>query len=136
MANGVSNGLSAFVARGAEDYSELCEVEKAMVSRDLRGSTLDQEISKNTIRAGVTDGIATILGGAIPIAPYLLAPPLPAMLMAIGLVVGITFVFGLYLGRISRKSLLLSAARMAVFALVVAVVVYLVQLILVSEGKV
>jgi len=132
IANGISNTLSAFSAAGSEQYRQLRSVEKAMVSRQLKESILDQRIGRRTMLAGAVDGVATMIGGALPTIPYVFLPRLQAMGLSIGLVVLTAAVAGVYLGRLSRRNLLLSALKMAIFAVVVAAVVYLVQLLIVE----
>lgn len=127
LANGISNLLSAFSAAGAESYEELRELEKAMVSKELKGGSLDRKIGKQPTLAASVDGIATILGGAIPIFPYLFMPADRAIYLSVGLVIGVIFIIGMYLGKLSRRNILFSAVKMAFFALTVAVVVYLIQ---------
>ena len=131
LANGISNLLSAFSAEGAEQYQELRRIEEAMVSREMKGSELDRRISRRTLASGIVDGAATIVGGGIPILPYLFLPPFEAMLVAIGVVVTIISLVGIYLGKLSRRNIVLSALKMATFGLVVAATVYLLQSLIV-----
>jgi predicted membrane protein (TIGR00267 family) len=127
LANGISNMLSAISATRAEQYKELRDVEKAMVGKELKDSEPDRRIGKQTIIAGGVDGLATMIGGGIPIIPYLFLTGLQAILISTGLVVLAVFLIGIYLGKLSRKNILLSALKMTFFAVVVAAVVYLIQ---------
>ncbi len=111
LANGISNLLSALTAASTERYIELREIERAMVTKDLRGSTADRQVSRQAWKDGLADGFSTIVGGSIPIIPYLFFSPETAMIIAVVSVVVVTFGLGLYLGRISRRNLLLSASR-------------------------
>ena len=132
IANGISNTLSAISAVGAKQYKELRDVEKAMVGKELKGSELDKKIGRQTIFAGGADGLATIIGGAVPIAPYIFLSGLQAMSVSIGLVVITVFLIGMYIGKLSKRNVLLSALKMAVFGIVVAAVVYFIQSVIVS----
>lgn len=131
LANGISNLLSAYSAEGAEEYKELRTVEQAMVSKDMKGSRPDRQIAGRVFKMGALDGSATLIGGAIPILPYLLLPTFDAMLMAIGVVVTMVGVIGIYLGKLSRTNILLSGLKMAALCIVVAGLVYLVQSLIV-----
>ena len=131
LANGISNVLSAFSAAGAEDYTELRQVEKAMVDKELKGGMLDRQISKQTTLKASVDGVATIIGGAIPILPYLFMVPDKAVFVSVGLVIFVIFIIGMYLGKLSRRNILFSALKMSFFAASVAAVVYLIQSIIV-----
>lgn len=127
LANGISNVLSAFSSSEAEQYSEMRSIEDAMVSRELKGSDIERKIRRHTIIASLTDGAASVIGGAIPILPYLFLKQPQSMYTAIGLVVAMIFFIGIYLGKISRRNILLSALKMAAFGVVIAVAVYFIQ---------
>ena len=131
LANGISNAVSAYSAESAIRYGELRETEKAMVSGELRGAQLDRRLSQGIVASGAADGLATVIGGAVPILPYIFLPPGQAMFVAIGLVVAVTGVIGVYLGRVSRRSIVFSAIKMAGLGIVVAVVAYVVQAVIV-----
>jgi predicted membrane protein (TIGR00267 family) len=49
------------------------------------------------------------------------------MFLATGLVVAMVFLIGIYLGKVSRRNLILSGMKMAAFGIVVAVAVYFIQ---------
>jgi predicted membrane protein (TIGR00267 family) len=127
IANGIANSLSASSAAQAESHGQLREVEKAMVSKDLTGTVLDKKIGRQTMIAGMVDGLATIVGGAIPILPWLFLSGIQALFTSIGLVVLSVIVIGVYLGKVSRRNLIISGLKMAVYSISVAVAVYFVQ---------
>jgi predicted membrane protein (TIGR00267 family) len=127
LANGISNVLSAFSANEAEQYSEMRSIEEAMVAKELKGSDIERRIRRETLITSLTDGIATIIGGTIPILPYLFLEPPHSMYLAAGLVIMMIFFIGIYLGKVSRRNILLSALKMAAFAVVIAVAVYFIQ---------
>ena len=133
LANGISNIVSAFSAERADHYAELRKVEGAMVDKDLKESALESRMHKQTLVAGIIDGLATILGGALPILPYLFIPPNQAMVVSILLVLLALAVIGIYLGKLSRRNILFSALKMAAFGIVAAAAVYLVQSAIVPQ---
>lgn len=133
LANGISNLLSAYSAEGVEQYSELRRIEQAMVSRDMKGWTPERQVSRKTITIGALDGSATIIGGGIPILPYLFLPTFDAMLVAIGTVVATVGVVGIYLGKLPKSNILLSGLKMAALCIAVAGLVYLVQSLIVPS---
>jgi predicted membrane protein (TIGR00267 family) len=98
-----------------------------MVDKELKGGILDRKITKKMTMAASVDGIATILGGAIPILPYLFMSSDRAIFVSVGLVIGVIFIIGMYLGKLSKKNILFSALKMSFFAAAVAGVVYLIQ---------
>jgi predicted membrane protein (TIGR00267 family) len=127
LANGISNALSAYSASEAEQYSEMRSIEDAMVARELKGSAIERKIRRDNLLASVADGMATLIGGAFPILPQLFLKPPQSMFLAAGLVILIIFLIGIYLGKVSRRNILLSALKMAFFGIVIAGVVYLIQ---------
>lgn len=69
-------------------------------------------------------GLGPIIGLLLPITPYLLVGPILSMLSATGvsvvLGVGILFVFGAYMGSISKQRWYLAGMRMGVAGIFVA----------------
>jgi predicted membrane protein (TIGR00267 family) len=127
LANSISNALSAYSSAEAEHYSEMRSIEDAMVSRELKGSSIERKMRRDTLIASASDGLATVVGGAIPILPYLFIKPPHATFLAAGLVVLMIFLIGIYLGKVSKRNIMFSAVKMAFFAIVIAVVVYFIQ---------
>ena len=127
IANGIANILSASSAAQAVYHGELREVEKAMVYGDLTGTTIDKKIGRQAMFAGMADGLATVIGGAVPILPLLFLTGNAALFSSIGLVVLSVVFIGVYLGKVSKRNLILSGLKMAVYSISVAVVVYFVQ---------
>jgi predicted membrane protein (TIGR00267 family) len=123
IANGIANLLSASSAAKAEYHGELREVEKAMVDKDLAGTVIDRKIGRQSMFAGIADGLATIVGGAVPILPMLFLSGNQALFTSIGLVVLSVIIIGIYLGKISRRNIVISALKM--------VAVYFIQEIIV-----
>jgi len=133
LANGISNFLSAYSAEGVQQYKELRIIEEAMVSKDMKGSEAESQVPRRTLIIGAIDGAATVVGGGIPILPYLFLPAFDAMVTAVGVVVVAISIIGVYLGKLSRRNIMLSALKMAVFCIAVAGVVYLIQSLIVPS---
>lgn len=131
IANGIANVLSASSATRAESHRELRDVEKAMVSKDLTGTIADKNIEKQSFIAGIADGIATIFGGAVPIIPLTFMNNAQAIWTSIGLVVISVIIIGVYLGKVAKRNLYLSALKMAIYTVSVAAAVYFIQGIIV-----
>ncbi|MFW6102524.1 MAG: VIT1/CCC1 transporter family protein [Chloroflexota bacterium] len=135
LANGIPNLLSAYSAEGVERYKELRRIEEAMVSKDMKVSEPERQVSKKAPKIGAVDGSATIIGGGIPILPYLFLPTFDAMPVAIGVVIAAVSVIGIYLGKLSKRNILLSASKMGVLCIAVAGVVYLIQSLIVPSQQ-
>lgn len=131
IANGIANILSASSAAKAVYHGELREIEKAMVHGELTGTMIDKRIGRQTMFAGMADGLATVIGGAVPILPLLFLSGNQALFTSIGLVVLSVMAIGVYLGKLSRRNLIISGLKMAVYGISVAVAVYFIQEIIV-----
>jgi predicted membrane protein (TIGR00267 family) len=131
LANGISNVLSAISASEAEQHKHLRDVERAMVDKELKGSEADRMVSRQSKAAGVVDGMATIIGGAIPVIPLLFLRGTQAIITSAALVIFLVFIIGIYLGKISKRNILFSAIKMAASAVMVALAVYFIQIVIV-----
>ncbi|MFH1821680.1 MAG: VIT1/CCC1 transporter family protein [Methanobacteriota archaeon] len=132
MANSISNALSAFSSERVFQFSELRKTERSMVRKSLKGSVPEHKKRRATAKASLADGSATIVGGLIPILPYLLVPIATAMFISTGLVIATIFVIGMYIGKLSKENILFSALKMAVFGIAVVIIAYLVQAAIVT----
>lgn len=131
VANSISNILGAFSASRARHDAQLREFERAMVWKDLKGSLLERRIPKEAFKSGMIDGIATLLGGVVPVTPYFLAAYVPPLLTSIGMVLFLIFLTGLYIGKLSRENILFSGLKMILFGAGAAGIVYLMQLFII-----
>jgi predicted membrane protein (TIGR00267 family) len=133
VANAMANFLSALSAERADQYIEMREAEKAMVHKDLKGTIIERNIHKETVRAGFLDGLGTFAGGLIPVLPFLIAPASKPLFISIGSVVVALFAVSVFIGKLSKENVLISASKMAFFAIVIATVVYFIQLVIVPS---
>ncbi len=128
VANGISNILGAYTASRADRYREMGEIERAMGHRSLRHSVLADKINSETTKRGIIDGIATILGGMMPVTPYIIGiNPSTALFVSAGITLSLMFALGLYMGKVSKESLILSGTKLLVLGAVTAGFVYLLQ---------
>ena len=128
VANGVANILGTYTASRAERYKEMGKLETAMGHKSLRHSVLADKINSETTKRGVVDGFATALGGLIPVTPYILGiDPHIALFVSAGVTLSLMFALGMYMGKISKESLILSGTKLLVLGAVTAGFVYLLQ---------
>lgn len=126
LANGFSNVLGAFSAEYAIRYREFRELERHMLKK-LGGTHLDERTKKDIRKSGFLDGGATILGGIVPIIPFLLLAPAQALLVSISAVVILMALLGILVGKISKESIIFSMGKMVIFTLATAAVILLIQ---------
>ncbi len=133
VANGLSNILGAFTAEKSEAERKLAEIQKAMVVYpELRKTALYKDMLKSTILSGISDGAATIAGSIIPIIPFIIAlfiglSKSDALIWAIILTILLLFSIGGYIGKISKKNLILSGIKMAAAGIATALICTLIE---------
>ena len=127
IANGVSNILGAFSSEEYKSYTELSKIEEAMVTVDLDDTLLEKRAKKRTIRAGLLDGVATVMGGCVPVIPYIFANNFFTLVISISLVLMILFVLGMLIGKMSERQILISGLKLVIFGTITAVFVYMIQ---------
>ena len=132
IANGVSNMLGAFSSEEYKSYIKISEIEKAMVTVDLDETIVMQNVRKRTIKAGLLDGVATMVGGCVPVIPYIFANNFVTLLLSISLVMMILFVLGMVIGKMSERQLLISGLKLVIFGAITAIVVYTIQSALIA----
>ena len=115
LAMGISGGVGAYMAEIAERQQELRELE-AHMHHSLKGSRMDRAIPLTAFWVALVDGMSPALAAAIPIAPFLLVGATitfrVAMIASIILNLAVLFVLGLFLGRVSKGSMLLHGVLM------------------------
>lgn len=126
VANGFSNILGAFSAEYAIRYRSFRELERHML-KDLEGTQLDEKTKKDIQKSGFVDGGSTMLGGVVPILPFLFLAPAQALLVSIAAVVILMLMLGIVIGRISKENLVWSAAKMVIFTAATAAVLLVIQ---------
>lgn len=125
---GTSGVWSVWEIERAEQEADLQRIERAMLT-DLE----DTEVARRRQGArrvhAVMSGIGPLLGVVIPMLAFLLEAAfltlLQSTLLAIGLGVGLLFLFGAYMGNVSGHRWWVSGIRMGLAGLVVAAVNWL-----------
>lgn len=121
---GTSGVWSVWEIERAEKKAEILKIEKAMLT-DLD----DTNIQKNKTGArkinAIMSGIGPLIGVLIPIIPFFLVDPSyitpqTATIASIGIAITILFIFGAYMGKISKQKWYISGIRMGLAGLIVA----------------
>lgn len=136
VANGLSNILGAFMGEKAAHYKRFKKVEKAMLKDEaLRGTKVDKRLQDKIISSGVADGLATIGGALVPVAPFVLIYVLPifpqvALYLSISFSLLLFFILGAYVGKISKENMIFSGLKMTAFAGATAVIATVIRILL------
>ncbi|PSQ23928.1 hypothetical protein BRD01_05425 [Halobacteriales archaeon QS_8_65_32] len=112
----------------AEMRAERIEIERAMLT-DLKDTQVEREkLGARKLNAFMS-GLGPFIGLVLPLIPFVfeeLLTLLGAVLVSIAVAVGVLFVFGAYMGSISRQRWYVAGARMGLAGLVVAGLNYVV----------
>lgn len=130
-------GLGAAVGLGTSGIWSVWEIERAerRIERQELESHMLESLSDTHIESeqsatrrinAVLSGLGPIVGVVVPMSAYLLEgwllTMIQATLLAIGLGVGLLFVFGAFLGNLSKQRWYVAGMRMAVAGIVVAAI--------------
>jgi predicted membrane protein (TIGR00267 family) len=124
MATSISMGISglwgAYLTESAERQRSLDDLEEYTLS-DLSDTRIGRASRVAVIVVAVVDGLAPLLASSLVLAPFLLTGAWGDVLYsyALALVSAMASLFGLgaYLGRISKKNVIVSGSRMIVAGL-------------------
>ena len=121
---GTSGVWSVWEIERAEKQADLLRIEEAMLT-DLGETELKERQRSARVVNAVASGIGPIIGILLPLGPFLahdvLFTLLEATIVAVGIGVTVLFVFGAYLGSISKQNWIVAGIRMGLAGLVVAV---------------
>jgi len=107
----------------AEMRAELIEVERAMLT-GLEDTQVEREKTGARKLNAFMSGLGPLIGLVLPLIPFLFEDVLTllgSVLAAVAVAVGVLFVFGAYMGSISKQRWYVAGARMGVAGIVVAV---------------
>jgi predicted membrane protein (TIGR00267 family) len=122
MANAISNLLGALTAEKAGVMLELRRYERAMVGSKvkLKDTHIYDKRKKEIWKAGTYDGLTTFVGSVVPVIPFAVLGLSDAVMASIAITVGLLFLLGVYLGKLSKDNIVFAGVKMAIFGLVTA----------------
>lgn len=122
---GTSAVWSVWEIERAETEAELRRIERAMLT-DLEDTRIQREQRGARVVHATASGLGPLIGVLVPLTPFLFEETVfsvaEAGLVGVGLGVGVLAVFGAYMASISGQRWYVSAIRMALAGLVVAVI--------------
>jgi len=122
---GTSAVWSVWEIERAETEAELRRIERAMLT-DLDETQVQREQQGARLVHATASGLGPLIGVLIPLVPFLFEGTVlsiaEAGVVGVGLGIGILAVFGAYMASISGQRWYVSAIRMALAGLVVAVI--------------
>jgi len=117
LALAVSGSNSAYIAETAERERELNELEKAMLTK-LKGRRKDSK--SVTLFLALVNGISPLIAVTIVVSPFLFFSFMTALYASIAVSIFLLILLGIYLARISEKSMLVYGLQMFVLGIITA----------------
>ncbi|WGI17575.1 VIT1/CCC1 transporter family protein [Methanonatronarchaeum sp. AMET-Sl] len=126
-ASALSNTFAALSAEQTEMEVGMKKIRKSMLREEMEDTLLHKSKKKEVRIRAIMDGLASIIGAAVPVTPYFFFPAEQAVFIAITLTAIFAFGIGFLSGKISEKKFIQMGIKMALIALIVAVVATLIQ---------
>jgi predicted membrane protein (TIGR00267 family) len=128
IAVGISGVWGAFLTETAERRRELRSLEKSL-HRKLKGTEIERAFTATTYLTAAVDGLSPFVAAIFILAPFILAPPGMSVTTiyhtSFVLATSVFFLLGVYLGRISKENLLLSALKLLLAGAICMIVIML-----------
>jgi len=127
LAMGVSGFSGAYMAERAERKRRLSRLKRAMLT-DL-GKTMHGKASRfASFWTAIVDAVSPFMAAVISMLPFFLAsanliPAGTAAVVSVVFIMGMIFGLGMFLGRISKESMLLSGARTLAAGILTALII-------------
>ncbi len=129
IALAMSNTFGSFIGERAEEVRTIRELEQKMMLEEgkLDDTHIHQEAKKRIYMSMFTHGFSSFTGSFVPVLPFLLiSSRLSATIWTIGLCFVALVLLGIYLGRVSRESLVKTSAEILIIGIIISVVSFLI----------
>ncbi|MBM4242045.1 MAG: TIGR00267 family protein [Euryarchaeota archaeon] len=129
MALAMSNAFGSFIGERAEEARTIRELEKKMVleERSLDDTLIHQQAKKRIYMSMITHGFSSFAGSFVPVVPFLLIENrTDAILTTISLCFVALVFLGIYLGKVSRESLLKTSLEIVAIGVLISLVSFLI----------
>lgn len=129
IALGMSNAFGSFIGERAEESRTLRELEEKMMLNEgeLDDTLIHQQAKKRIYMSMFTHGFSSFMGSFVPVLPFLLIADRTTALIATLVACFIALIsLGIYLGKVSRESLLKTAVEIVVIGAVIGIISFLI----------
>lgn len=131
LAMGLSGVWGAYMAEKAERLRKIKDLEAALFT-NLRGSRLYQASVVTIVWLAIVDGASPVAISLLAVSPFLLQSFKifsleVAVYLSVSLTLAILFILGMFLGRISKESLIVNGVKMASAGAVIAFILLFIQ---------
>jgi predicted membrane protein (TIGR00267 family) len=129
IALALSNAFGSFIGERAEEARNLRELEQKMVIGEgaLDDTVIHKQAKKRVYMSMFVHGFSSFIGSFVPVLPFILiASRTSAILTTISLCFIALVILGVYLGKVSRESLLKTSVEIVLIGVLIGVVSYLI----------
>ena len=125
IALAMSNAFGSFIGERAEESRTLRELEdKMMLSEgELDDTIIHQQAKRRIYMSMFTHGFSSFVGSFVPVLPFLLiADRMSALVTTLAACFIALAILGVYLGKVSRESLLKTAAEIVIIGVIISAI--------------
>ncbi|MGB9749023.1 MAG: VIT1/CCC1 transporter family protein [Candidatus Woesearchaeota archaeon] len=127
----VSGFFGAYTTEEAESYKEINEIERAMLKK-LEGKLFKGAKKEVPLITALSNGLSPLLNSLIILIPFFMKSFFSvknAFYVSLAIAIMLLFMIGCYLGRISRKNILINGLKVILVAILAVALIYLINLI-------
>lgn len=129
IALAMSNAFGSFIGERAEEARTLRELEDKMMldEGELDDTLIHKQAKKRIYMSMFTHGFSSFIGSFVPVVPFLLiADRITALITTlVGCFIALVML-GIYLGKVSRESLLKTAIEIVIIGIVISAISFLI----------
>ena len=129
IALALSNAFGSFIGERAEEARNLRELEQKMVIDEgaLDDTLIHRQAKKRVYMSMFAHGFSSFIGSFVPVLPFILIPDrITATFTTITLCFFALVILGIYLGKVSRESLLKTSIEIVLIGVLIGVVSYII----------
>ena len=129
IALAMSNAFGSFIGERAEESRTLRELEEKMMLNegDLDETIIHKQAKRRIYMSMFTHGFSSFIGSFVPVVPFLLiADKLTATITTVALCFAALIILGLYLGKVSRDSLLKISMEIVLIGVLISAVSFII----------
>ncbi|MGZ7049210.1 MAG: TIGR00267 family protein [Methanobacterium sp.] len=129
IALSMSNAFGSFIGERAEESRTLRELEDKMMldEGELDDTLIHRQAKRRIYMSMFTHGFSSFIGSFVPVLPFLLiADRMTALVTTLVASFIALIILGIYLGKVSRESLLKTAIEIVIIGILISIVSFLI----------
>ena len=125
----MTNAYGSFIGERAEEVRNIRDLEHQMMLEEgkLDDTHIHQQAKRRIYMSMFTHGFSSFIGSFVPVLPFLLiSDRITAIICTLILCFTALIILGVYLGKVSRESLLRTSVEIVLIGILISVVCYLI----------